>query len=203
MTWVCWISLWNTKWHGVALMVLVVTFPLFCRKLLLSLVDFFINQVPVERHTRFIAYSIPPLPWLLFWHKVVICTRQNTYFALHFSYNWVAAENPKKIYFQTATMQMKRPDRKLCSKGKSLLVATTNEALNTLMNCTYRILNYSLFVFHASLSLVCVCLIAQWMRHNSAFKGIVQKITRWKAIFLLIFLKEDSSRSVSVSIHET
>lgn len=141
MTWVCWISLWNTKWHRVALMVLVVTFPLFCRKLLLSLVDFFINQVPVERHTRFIAYSIPPLPWLLFWHKVVICTRQNTYFALHFSYNWVAAENPKKIYFQTATMQMKRPDRKLCSKGKSLLVATTNEALNTLMNCTYRILN--------------------------------------------------------------
>ena len=45
--------------NGIALMALVVTFPaLFCRKLLLSLVDFFINQVPVERHTRFIA--IPP-----------------------------------------------------------------------------------------------------------------------------------------------
>ena len=98
MTWVCWISLWNTKWHRVALMVLVVTFPLFCRKLLLSLVDFFINQVPVERHTRFIAYSIPPLPWLLFWHKVVICTQQNTYFALHFSYNWVAAEKIQRRF---------------------------------------------------------------------------------------------------------
>ena len=49
--------------NGIALMALVVTFPaLFCRKLLLSLVDFFINQVPVERHTRFIA--IPPPPCL-------------------------------------------------------------------------------------------------------------------------------------------
>ena len=128
--------------NGTALMALVVTFPaLFCRKLLLSLVDFFINQVPVERHTRFIAYSIPPLPWLLFWHKVVICTRQNTYFALHFSYNWVAAEKIQRRFTFKLQQCRWRPDRKLCSKGKSLLVATTNEALNTLMNCTYRILN--------------------------------------------------------------
>ena len=37
-----------------------------------------------------LRYRAIPFPWLLLWHKVVICTRQNTYFALHFSNNWVA-----------------------------------------------------------------------------------------------------------------
>ena len=130
MTWVCWISLWNTKWHRVALMVLVVTFPLFCRKLLLSLVDFFINQVPVERHTRFIAYSIPPCldyfsdtRWSFVRDKIRILR-----------YTSAIIELQQKIQrrFTFKLQQCRwRPDRKLCSKGKSLLMATTNEALNT------------------------------------------------------------------------
>ena len=128
--------------NGIALMALVVTFPaLFCRKLLLSLVDFFINQVPVERHTRFIAIP-PPLPWLLFWHKVVICTRQNTYFAERYTSAIIELQQKiqiRDLFQKCATMQMKYQTE----KSAVIIGGTvaTNEALNTLMNLTYRIIN--------------------------------------------------------------
>ena len=130
--------------NGIALMALVVTFPaLFCRKLLLSLVDFFINQVPVERHTRFIAIP-PPLPWLLFWHKVVICTRQNTYFAERYTSAIIELQQKIQSFFWSFPKMCNNanevPDRKVCS-NYWWYSRTTNEALNTLMNLTYRIKN--------------------------------------------------------------